>query len=239
MAVSAENIGFAIPVNTVKRVFHETLLSTENLASAWIGLHVTEKNGELLVTDVMPMSPADRAGVQPGDRLVSAAGRDVTNGIDYARQMLQAVPGQGFPLQLQRRGRSVRAEPVPLSSDNHELVRRIGVEVTSIGFDENPSLVRAATQKLYGGYSRRAPMLSGVVQVRRVYPDSSAARLGIEAGDVLLSFSYRDPWGDWREAPFVSERDLADKIRIQAGRSLQILVMRGDRLLDGTLKISP
>jgi S1-C subfamily serine protease len=238
MAVSAENIGFAIPVNTVKRVFQETLLSSDNLASVWLGLRVAEHDGEVVVSEVEPLGPAARAGVRQGDRLLAVSGEGVQSSVDFARQMLQARPGERVPLQVQRSGRKLEVEPVPLSQLGFELVRRLGIEVETITYDDDPELVRQATERLLGGYSRRAAVLSGIVRITRVYPGAAAQRLDAEEGDILLGFSYQDWWGDWRDAPFVSEADLADKARIHAGRAMHVLVLRGDKLLEGTLHVA-
>jgi S1-C subfamily serine protease len=45
MAFGSENIGFAIPVDTVTRVFRDKLLSSENLARLWFGLRVQDEDG--------------------------------------------------------------------------------------------------------------------------------------------------------------------------------------------------
>jgi S1-C subfamily serine protease len=237
MAVSAENIGFAIPANTVKRVFRDVLLSSENLASVWLGMQVTERNGQVLVAKVEPMGPAERAGIRHGDRVLSAAGENVKSPLEYARRVLEAEPGELFPLRLERDGRTVQAQPVPLSQTSFELIRRIGIEVETVAFRDDSDLVRRASLTFYGSYARRVPVLSGVVKVVRVYPDTPGDELRVREGDVLLGYGYPDLWGDYREAPFVSQEDLADKVRVYAGRTIPIMVLRGERVLDGKLEI--
>ena len=59
----------------------------------------------------------------------------------------------------------------------------------------------------------------------------------VHPGDILLGFTYRDIWGDYRDTPFVSENDLAEKVRVNAGRTIPVIVMRGEKLLDGRLRI--
>jgi S1-C subfamily serine protease len=236
MAANAENIGFAIPVNTIKQVFHDKLLSSENLANVWLGMRVEDREGHVVVTGVEPQSPAARAGVRPGDQVLAAGGQEVRSGIDYARRMLQAQPGESFPLRLQRDGRAVSANPVPLAQQAFELVRRLGLEAETVSGRDDPELVRGASLAFYGN-QRRVPLLPGVVRVTRVYPDSPASDLQVQEGDVLLGFAFRDWWGGYREAPFVSVEDLANKLRDLAGQTVQMIVLRDGKVLDGRMHV--
>lgn len=237
MAVSAENIGFAIPVNTMKRVFRDVLLTSDNLADIWLGMRVTERSGDVFVAAVDPLGPASRAGIREGDRVLAAAEERIANGVDYARQVLRATPGVRFPLRIEREGRTVDVQPVPLSREGGLLVHRIGLEVETVTRQEAPDLVRYATASFYGS-SRRRGSLPAVVRVKQVYPDSPAAQISIQEGDILLGFVFRDSWRD-REAPFVSEEDLAEKVGYFTGRTMPVIVLRDERLLDGTLFVRP
>jgi S1-C subfamily serine protease len=81
-------IGFAIPINTVRDVVAE-LIDKGRVDHAWIGVSMQTVNEELaetfrlpvergvLVTDVVPGSPADEAGLEGGDTRV------VVNGESY------------------------------------------------------------------------------------------------------------------------------------------------------------
>lgn len=238
MATSAENIGFAIPVNTVKRVFQDVLLSSDNMGAVWLGMNVVERDGAVVVTEVDPRGPAARAGIRKGDRVVSADGKAVTNRIDYARRMLEAQAGQQFPLQLQRSGRDVAVGPIPLTHTSAELVYRIGLEVETIPYQGDPSLVRNASLAFYGSATRRVRMLRGVVKIARVYPDSPGAELGVREGDILLGHGHTDWWGDYRESPFVSTEDLADTVRMNAQRTIPVIVLRGESVLEGKLNVN-
>lgn len=90
-------VGFAIPSDTVKKVV-TSIIKTGSYDHPWIGivgvditpptaksmnLNVTDSKG-FLVTEVNANGPADKAGVQGGDRLVSINGtnREVTLGGD-------------------------------------------------------------------------------------------------------------------------------------------------------------
>ncbi|MFQ6133576.1 MAG: trypsin-like peptidase domain-containing protein [Armatimonadota bacterium] len=81
-------IGFAIPSNTARSVIN-ALLADGRVIRGWLGLLVEEPTSEdardlpewarrgLLVRNLVTHSPADVAGVEPGDVIVSVNGRPV------------------------------------------------------------------------------------------------------------------------------------------------------------------
>ncbi|HEX8202893.1 MAG TPA: trypsin-like peptidase domain-containing protein, partial [Isosphaeraceae bacterium] len=77
----AQGIGFALPIDDVKRVAAE-MISTRRLAGTWHGLVAGERrDGEarrVLVAEVQPGSPAEAVGVRPGDCVVRVGELRVT-----------------------------------------------------------------------------------------------------------------------------------------------------------------
>jgi Do/DeqQ family serine protease len=83
-----QGIGFAIPVSISKSVM-EQIIKAGSVTRGWIGVEVQEITPELaesfrlpatqgaLIAGVMRGSPADRAGIRPGDVLVAVAGKPV------------------------------------------------------------------------------------------------------------------------------------------------------------------
>src|SRR5262249_51469202 len=91
----AQGIGFALPIDEVKRVATD-LLSTRRLASSWHGLVAAEqyrgsKRG-VVVTEVQSGSPAEAAGFRPGDELIRVGELAVTSALDLERGMLDVRP---------------------------------------------------------------------------------------------------------------------------------------------------
>lgn len=237
MAADAENIGFAIPVNTVKRVFREVLLSAENLASVWLGMAVEDRDGIVRVTEVDPWGPAARAGVREGDVLEEAAGARIRSKLDFARRTLRARAGRDFPLRLRRGSRSFVAHPVPMSAAAKVVLRLSGLEVEQIAAEDDPDLVRAATREFYAGSGHwRVPLLPAVLRVVRVVPGSPADRLGIEPGDVLLGTYLATPFGA-RTMPLTAVAELADRLREARGGRLPIFLLRDGEWLEGELPV--
>jgi serine protease Do len=86
-----QNIGFAIPVNTVKQV-SDSLIAHGQITRPWIGISMTEMTPELskslglpestkgiIVAQVVPNSPADKGGFQQGDIIQRIDGKVVTD----------------------------------------------------------------------------------------------------------------------------------------------------------------
>jgi membrane-associated protease RseP (regulator of RpoE activity) len=60
------------------------------------------------VYNVLPSSPAAKAGMQPGDQIVSYAGQRVFNMADLTDLTLQGTPGQSVTLEVQRNQQNVQ-----------------------------------------------------------------------------------------------------------------------------------
>ena len=111
-------IGFAIPVSLAKNVM-EQIVKTGGVTRGWVGIEVQEITPELaesfkladtrgaLIAGVMRGSPADKAGIRPGDVLTQVAGKPVKD----AQAMLELIaalePGKTARFELKREGRVV------------------------------------------------------------------------------------------------------------------------------------
>jgi S1-C subfamily serine protease len=83
-------IGFAVPVDTARQVMQQ-LLEGGKVQRGWIGVDVRDLNAELveslaltatngvLIAGIVHDGPAARGGLQPGDVVVSVAGRPIAN----------------------------------------------------------------------------------------------------------------------------------------------------------------
>jgi serine protease Do len=241
MSMGAENIGFAIPMDSVRQEFERELIQSASFATAadapWLGLEVREQDGAVTIAEVKAGSPAAQAGVQVGDVLARIGDQDVRNSLDYVRRFFSVRADEPLPLLLRRGGREVKVAPVPISRALGIVLDASGARFREIDLEADEPLVRRATLKFYRNSGlRRVPLLPAVLQVEAVQPDSPADAIGLEVGDVLLGVVSRGPFGD-RDVPMTSLRDLALLLDQQRGRSLRISVLRGERDLSGTLEV--
>lgn len=238
MAFGVENIGFAIPVDTVTRVFRDKLLASESLASLWLGLRVQDQEGLAVLAEVDPEGPAHAAGLRAGDQLVLAGGRPVQTALDFARGILDARPGVRFPLEVRRGARTIRAEPVPISVQELAISRSLGLTVTALGLQDDRGLIETATRRFYDGSGlRRLAPLPVVLRVDDVRKGSSAAEVGLQVGDHLIGLRQNMGFSGSRNLPLQSLQWFAELLGQVTGRELGILVLREGRVLEGEIRV--
>jgi len=121
---NAQGIGFAIPINTARNIA-EQLIANGKVAHPYLGIRMASLTPEVreqlrntrefqiadeegvLIVEIVPNSPAARAGLRAGDVIKSINGE----AIKTADQVQQAVEktkiGEQLPLQLARQGRTI------------------------------------------------------------------------------------------------------------------------------------
>ncbi|MEO6913578.1 MAG: trypsin-like peptidase domain-containing protein, partial [Candidatus Baltobacteraceae bacterium] len=108
-AQSVQGIGFAIPANTVRQIVASLEQHPgihQGTGSSYIGVGLRDLNPGLrrqiggyqgpgvAVIQVFPDTPADTAGLNPGDVIYRVDGKDITNNQELIRIISGAKPGQ-------------------------------------------------------------------------------------------------------------------------------------------------
>jgi serine protease Do len=168
----AQGIGFAIPVDRVRRVMRE-LVSYGEVRRAWVGLLVQDLTPELVqhfgtrkgvvVADVEPESPAAEAGLARGDAILGVDGHDVRSREEFEQRVEDH--GEGDRVVLTRL-RDDRTEEVKVTVATFPAARADDLAWRLLG---------VAVDEERGGLA-----------VRRVRAGSPAARIGVARGDRLL-----------------------------------------------------
>jgi len=124
-AVAGYGLGLAVPINSTTRQIISELLSTGRVRRAWLGVAgaptplpppVAARLGQrvgLRVVEVVPGSPAGRAGLYLGDIIVTAGGRPVENVQALLKLMLGPAIGTRLPITVLRKGAFVDVVAVP------------------------------------------------------------------------------------------------------------------------------
>jgi Do/DeqQ family serine protease len=111
-------IGFAIPVSLAKNVM-EQIIKNGGVTRGWIGVEVQEITPELadsfklpdtqgaLIAGVMRGSPADQAGIKPGDILMTVAGKRIADAQSMLELIAGQIPGQKTALKIRRDGKEL------------------------------------------------------------------------------------------------------------------------------------
>ena len=124
-AVAGYGLGLAVPINSTTRQIISELLSTGLVRRARLGVAgaptplpppVAARLGQrvgLRVVEVVPGSPAGRAGLYLGDIIVTAGGRPVENVQALLKLMLGPAIGTRLPITVLRKGAFVDVVAVP------------------------------------------------------------------------------------------------------------------------------
>ncbi|HET7586212.1 MAG TPA: trypsin-like peptidase domain-containing protein [Gemmatimonadaceae bacterium] len=210
-------LGFAIPINRARRVA-EDLLAHGQVARPWVGVKLNLPSSRLpgrtlrsgvVVESVVPGSPADKAGLQPGDVLVKSRGRALRNPFDWEAELLDLRVGEEVPLVVRRGDRefttNVRIANLPeVSAPKVQVLREL--ELVTL----TPT-IRAER----GIVSRRGALIFNV-------SDRVSRELGIQKGDVIVQVN---------RTPIESAQDVAKAIDSYGDRAaIRMYFERGGRI---------
>jgi serine protease Do len=187
-----QGIGFAIPVEMVRDVMAD-LIAYGQVRRGWLGVTLQDLTGELrsqfgipdgvagvVVSDVLPDTPARRAGLERGDVITALDGEAVVSVVSFRNRIAASDPETRVTLQLVRDGRERRVQVV------------LGAQETSPD-EENgapPAVDDTRGWRLEELDWNRAEQL-GVPDARGVLivdvtRSGSAGRAGLAPGDVIL-----------------------------------------------------
>ena len=111
-------IGFAIPVSIARSVM-EQIIKNGTVTRGWIGVEAQEITPELaesfklpategaIIAGVLRGSPADRAGIRPGDVLVAVGGKPVKDPQGMLELIAGLTPGTTAPFRLRREAKEL------------------------------------------------------------------------------------------------------------------------------------
>ncbi len=186
-------LGFAIPSKIVGSVY-QAIVQHGHVERGQIGTLIQDLDRDLaksfgydstdgvLVQDVVPEGPADRAGIRSGDIIVRYQANPVNNSKQLRNAVAATAPGTRTKMTVFRDGQERQLEVVIQSQD---LQRRASRDKLS---QSSATTLGITVQSLTADQARQlglTPQEQGVL-VTQVVPGSLAARAGIRRGDLLL-----------------------------------------------------
>lgn len=167
-----QGIGFAVPVNLVKDLL-PNLRDNGTPVRGWLGVTVSEvkDSADSVIVDVYPESPASRAGLQIGDRLVAVNDKPIERYQQLLRRIAIQGPGVVVRLRVVRGGKTIDASALLSTRPTVATKGPIsGGRVDSLG------LVLGELE----------PEAGQGVRVEEVIAESVAQLGGLIAGDVIV-----------------------------------------------------
>lgn len=228
-------LSFSIPIDIAMNVVNQ-IKTHGKVQRGFLGVQVQEVSSDLaqsfgldkpmgaLVAEAIKGAPAEKAGVQAGDIILSFNDKEITKSADLPHVVGGAPLNKALPLILLRNGEKKRlyVKLQPLNENdvadagvpNAEVESVIGIKTTEIAEDD------LANMNLPFG-----------IKVTAVAQGSVADKAGILAGDILVSINFN---------PVKSASALKAMLeKLPKGRALPVRIVRGNRSLFIALAIQP
>ena len=218
-------IGFAIPINQARSVMNQLIAhgSVERGRIGVVGQDVTPDLAKAfglpnargaVVAQVVPDSPAAKAGLKPEDIILEANGKEVLSFAQLRNAVGLMRVGEKVDLKVMREGK-MRNVTVVIGKDTDQ---------ASAGADLHPSLAGGVFAPLDDAAAKSAQTKG--IRVQAVAPGSPAARSGLRPEDIVIAVN-RQPIADMAEfqkLAGVKEGQLL--LHIQRGNGALFLIIR-------------
>ncbi|MEQ8330783.1 MAG: trypsin-like peptidase domain-containing protein [Longimicrobiales bacterium] len=189
----SEGLGFAIPIDRALRIADD-LVAYGEVRRAWTGLDVEAVEADewgrtrgVRVSRVAPGSPADRAAIEPGDRLLAANDRILAAPLDFEALLLDLRAGDAMTLRIEGQPRDIPVVAAALPSLSAERITVLQeLELITVTpqirserglASEDGALVASISDRLSGQLGLRAGDVLVQIQRTRVRSAEEVARI--------------------------------------------------------------
>ena len=193
-------IGFAIPINVVRELLPQLRAGKITRGRIGVGIGAVardavdefglkDRNGAV-VLNVAPGGAAAKAGVEPGDVIISYNGKPIRNRDELVGMVTATKPGTTVPMRVvrdrQERTISVTVEELDLEAETAS--QRTENRDTGNGPEETTSGFGLTLGNITADVRQRLRLDRGAegAVVTDVEPGSPAARSGLSPGDVIV-----------------------------------------------------
>lgn len=231
-------IGFSAPSNTAKNVISQ-LIQFGETRRGWLGVSIQSVTDDIaeslnlgkargaLVADVTRTGPAEKAGIQPGDVIISFNGRAVNAMRDLPKLVAETPVGTKAEVKLMRKGQEVTVMAEVGRLEDGEKLAQAGsgdgkstpaapAVVTVLGMT-----ITSMTDELRTQYTIDKDLKGAVIT--EVAKDGAAADKRLEPGDVITEAGEQEVQGAADVSARIEEAKKANK------NSILLLVAKGGK----------
>ncbi len=220
---SGQGIGFAIPINSAKRIVDQ-LKSNGEVTRGWLGVGIQDLSEELseyygikegkgvLVTEVFPGDPADEAGIKPKDIVLSVNGKKVENTRELSKSIADTSVGDIVKIKVLRNGIEKKFRVKVVKREDNRIA---GLTPSK----ENEYELGIRVSELTSEIVRRFNITeTGGVIVINVELESHGMEAGVRIGDIIKEINHQ---------PIETVKDYKNEIKkLKKGDSIQMFVKR-------------
>lgn len=216
-------LSFAIPIDVANNV-RDQLVKTGRVSRGRIGVTIQEVNAQLadsfglerprgaLVGSVESGSPGDKAGIKPGDVILSVNGKVVDRSAQVPGMIASVKPNTDATLEVwrDRKSRDVKVRVAELDDP---------VQKASLSSEkaDTPAAKLGLSLRLLDPRERAQVETEGNVVVEEAV--GPAANAGVESGDIILGVN---------GTPVKTIADLEAAAKKSAGKTVALLIQRED-----------
>lgn len=227
-------IGFAIPINIAKYVVEELLTHGGVVQRGYLGVFIQDITDELashfdierdagvFVESIIEDSPADKAGLEPGDIITHVDDVHVSTAAQLQREIGTHSANEVVTLQIIRNGVEHSKEvTLGLSPDAQEIAANTQQPRGT------PDVEDAASESFLGltvaniestRYRRVIPTNINGVVITNIESGSAAAQSGLRAGDVIMKINYNSIGDLSAFEDYIDDHDNEDSYLLQVYR---------------------
>jgi serine protease Do len=227
-----QGIGFAVPINLARHVM-ERLISGGKVTRGYLGIlpqnidaglakqfHLPDQNGAL-VGDVLTNTPAEKAGIKPGDVIIAFNDKGISDANSLMLAISECSPGTQATVKLLRNGRmktiivTLAELPVTMSQSQNDRDQNNSDSGSSMA----DALDGVTVQDLNQGIRQQLKVPGDIrgALVTDVDQDSNSAESGLQRGDVIVEIN-RQPVNNADDAVKLCRQAKGDQILLKFWR---------------------
>ncbi|MFH1102834.1 MAG: DegQ family serine endoprotease [Pseudomonadota bacterium] len=223
IVASGQGIGFAIPINMAVAIMDQ-LKNRGEVTRGWLGVGIQDLKGEMaeyygikdtegvLVVQVFPGDPAEKAGIQAKDIILEINGQKIKSSRQLSKMIADISVGDKVQIKLLRNGKEktvnvivAKREDTKVASENtqKEYEDEIGIQVSEL------------TPEIASRFN--TPQMEGVIVIATA-PGGKGESAGVVMGDIIKEINH---------IPVNSVKTYREAVdKVKKGDAIQMFIQR-------------